>query len=171
MESNLIYAKPSEDSDERYTPEYAVYPLISYIPEGSIVWCPFDTKESAFVRVLSQHTHVVHSHISEGEDFYTYEPPKYDMIISNPPFRNKRLILDRVLKLNVPFALLMTIVWLNDSGPFSFLEQGGQFMMFDKRIHYKLPDGSTQKKTTFSSAYYCRYFLPDRIVPVRLTRT
>ena len=33
-----IYGNPT---DEKYTPGYGVLPIIKYIPEGKIVWCPF----------------------------------------------------------------------------------------------------------------------------------
>ena len=35
------------NNDECYTPDYGVKPILKYIPDGDIVWCPFDTKESA----------------------------------------------------------------------------------------------------------------------------
>lgn len=37
-------------NDEFYTPEYAITPIMKYIPSGAKIWCPFDTKESLFVR-------------------------------------------------------------------------------------------------------------------------
>lgn len=37
-------------NDEFYTPSYAVEPIVKYIPEGSTVWCPFDTVDSLFVK-------------------------------------------------------------------------------------------------------------------------
>lgn len=37
-------------NDEYYTPHYAIKPIIKYIPEGSKIWCPFDTEDSLFVK-------------------------------------------------------------------------------------------------------------------------
>ena len=75
-------------NDECYTPDYAVVPILHHIKRGWVVWCPFDTKESAFVRLIRKAGHtVIHSHICDGKDFYTYQPPvHWDCIISNPPF-------------------------------------------------------------------------------------
>lgn len=39
-------------NDEYYTPAYAVKPLLKYLPQHSNIWCPFDTDESQFVKVL-----------------------------------------------------------------------------------------------------------------------
>lgn len=43
----------SSGNDEFYTPSYAVKPIMKYIPTGSRIWCPFDTKDSLFVREFS----------------------------------------------------------------------------------------------------------------------
>ena len=37
-------------NDECLTPDYGVKPIIKYIPKNAVVWCPFDTKESEFVK-------------------------------------------------------------------------------------------------------------------------
>ena len=40
----------SGSNDECYTPDYGVEPILKYIPEDAVVWCPFDTEESEFVK-------------------------------------------------------------------------------------------------------------------------
>ena len=47
--------------------------------------------------------------IHVNRDFFTYEPGEYDMIIDNPPYSCKREIIERCLKLNKPFALLLPL--------------------------------------------------------------
>lgn len=132
---------------------------IDYIP--NIIRCPFDTKDSNFVKELEKAWYeVISSHISEWKDFYEYEPEKRDIIVSNPPFTWKRKIFERCLSFNKPFALLMTNIWLNDSAPKQlFKEKELQLLMFDKRIEY-----SEEKKITFSSSYYCYKILPQQII-------
>ena len=44
----LMYS--SGNNDECYTPDYAVEPILKYIPKDAIVWCPFDTDKSEFVK-------------------------------------------------------------------------------------------------------------------------
>ena len=112
----ILYSSGS--NDECYTPKYAVLPILKYIPNESVVWCPFDTEESEFVKEISKANKVIFSHINNGQDFYNYEPKeKWDIIISNPPFTNKRKIFERALSFNKPFALIMSNTWLNDSAP------------------------------------------------------
>ena len=48
--SNYLKKLYGNPTDEKYTPGYGVLPIIKYIPEGKIVWCPFDTKRSEFVQ-------------------------------------------------------------------------------------------------------------------------
>lgn len=74
-------------NDEFYTPEYAIKPILEYIPKGSLVWCPFDTEESLYVKMLASHgCKVNYSHIDMGIDFFEASPPDdCEFIISNPP--------------------------------------------------------------------------------------
>ncbi len=37
-------------NDEFYTPDYAVAPIMKYIPKEAKIWCPFDTEDSLFVK-------------------------------------------------------------------------------------------------------------------------
>lgn len=159
----LMYSKGN--NDECYTPAYGVEPILEFIPSGAIVWCPFDTEESEFVKHISHTNPVVHSHIHAGQDFFEYEPEKWDVIISNPPFTNKRRFFERALSFNKPFALIMTNTWLNDAAPKQlFMKKDLQLLMFDKRMRFVSPDGRDNKKITFSSSYYCWNFLPKQII-------
>lgn len=174
---DILYS--SGNNDECYTPAYAVEPIIKYIQyykdycwdfnmnRDFTVWCPFDSVESEFVKQISKmwSIKVVHSHINEGKDFFEYEPEEWDIIVSNPPFTNKRKYFERALSFNKPFALIMTNTWLNDSAPKQlFKEKDLQLLMFDKRMKFISPDGRDNNKITFSSSYYCYNFLPKQII-------
>ena len=37
-------------NDEFYTPLYAVKPIFKYLKPKSVIWCPFDTEDSYFVK-------------------------------------------------------------------------------------------------------------------------
>lgn len=151
--------------DEAYTPSYGVTPILKYIPQDAKVWCPFDKAESEFVKQISQTHSVEYSHIDDGKDFFTYEPFHWDVIVSNPPFTNKRKFFERALSFGKPFALIMTNTWLNDSAPKQlFKDKDLQLLMFDKRMKFQSPDGRPNDKITFSSSYYCWNFLPKQII-------
>ena len=134
----ILYSGGS--NDECVTLDYAVKPIIKYLPKDWVVWCPFDTEDSEFVKqIMANGNKVVHSHIFEGKDFYTYEPDEHwDCIMSN--------------------------TWLNDSAPKQlFKDKDLQLLMFDKRMRF-MNNGEIQNKITFSSSYYCWNFLPKQII-------
>ena len=160
---SILYSKGS--NDECYTPMGGVYPILKYIPKDWVVWCPFDTEESNFVKLISKQNKVIYSHILEGKDFYNYEPTEHwDCIISNPPFTNKRKIFERALSFNKPFALIMSNTWLNDSAPKQiFKDKDLQLLMFEERMKF-VNNGKVDNKITFSSSYYCWNFLPKQII-------
>jgi hypothetical protein len=76
--------------DENFTPFYAVEPILKYLPKNKIIWLPFDTEWSAFYQLLKERGfNVIRSSLSNDQDFFKYEPKKWDIILSNPPFSKK----------------------------------------------------------------------------------
>lgn len=163
----VLYSKGS--NDECMTPDYGVKPIIKYLEKDKVIWCPFDKEDSEFVKILtSEGFKVIYSHIDNGQDFYTYEPQNWDIIVSNPPFTNKRKIFERALNFNKPFALLMSNTWLNDSAPKQlFADKQLQLLMFEERMKF-INNGVIQNKITFSSSYYCYNLLPKDIIMEKL---
>lgn len=163
--NDYLYSEKKSNSDEFITPRYGVEPLLEFIEpfKKKIIWCPFDTADSEFVKVFFENGYnIVYSHINSGHDFYTYEPEKWDVLISNPPFRGKRHIFERALSFNKPFALLNSLTWLNDAAPKEiFYPDKLQLLMFNKRMKF---NGCPSNKINFSSAYYCYKFLPKDLL-------
>ena len=157
-------------NDECYTPSYAVQPILEFIPTNAIVWCPFDTVDSEFVKLIHDNgNEVIYSHIDDGLDFFNYEPTYWNVIVSNPPFTNKRAFFQRALDLGKPFALLMANTWLNDRAPMQLFEDRGlQLLLLDRRTEFIQPDRDVTGKITFSSSYFCCDFLPRDIVIKRI---
>ncbi len=168
MKKNTTYVYTAGSNDECYTPSYAVEPILKYIPKNAVIWCPFDKKDSEFVKQISKTNKVIHSHIHSDQDFLLYEPDEHwDIIISNPPFTNKRKFFERALNFNKPFALLMTLTCFNDKYPaWSFHEQQKdlELLKFDKRIEFLNQEANVHKKVTFQSAYFCYDFLKKGLV-------
>lgn len=160
--NNILYSKGK--NDECYTPAYGVAPILKYISKNAIVWCPSDTEDSEFVKQISQQNNVVYSHIDNKQDFFEYEPKQWDVLISNPPFTNKRTYFERALSFNKPFALIMTNTGLNDAAPKQlFKHKELLLLLFDKRMKF-INNGLVEHKITFSSSYYCWNFSPQQIV-------
>ena len=158
-------------NDECYTPAYAVQPILEYIPKDAVVWCPFDTPDSEFVKLISQTNVVVNSHLESGQDFFECEPQQWDIIVSNPPFTNKRAFFQRALDLGKPFALLMANTWLNDRAPMQLFEERGlQLLLLDRRTEFVQPNATVSGKITFSSSYFCCDLLPRDIIIKRIDK-
>ena len=156
-------------NDEFYTPDYAIFPILKYIPNDKIIWCPFDTKESNFVKLLEERGNkVIATHLASGRDFFEFEPPYYDIILSNPPYSLKAKVFERLFNLKKPFAMLVGVVGLFES-KFRFKmfkENRFEIMYMDKRVAY-FKDFSEQKPSLnppFSSVYLCSQLLPTQIV-------
>jgi hypothetical protein len=157
-------------NDEFYTPNYAIEPLLKYLKPGSFIWCPFDTYESNFVKLLIKAGHNVYgTHIETGFDFFTEEPPKgVDYIISNPPYSLKAEVFEILFKLNIPFAMLVGVVGIFESQRrfTMFKNNNFEIMYFDKRISYfkSYADQKPSLNPPFSSVYICKNLLPKQIV-------
>lgn len=51
-------------NDEFYTPSYAIKSILKYIEPNSVIWCPFDTKNSLYVKEFENAGHwVIFFHI------------------------------------------------------------------------------------------------------------
>ena len=154
-------------NDECMTPRYVVEAIVQYLPENKVYWCPFDHADSAFVDVLRKSgREVVFSHIAEGQDFFDYEPERWDVLLSNPPFTSKSRILERTLSFGKPFGLLMPLTWLMDAAPkLLYGDRQMQLFLFIDRVRFLYPNGrQMDDKVTFGSGFYCWDLLPESLI-------
>lgn len=156
-------------NDEFYTPIYAVQPIKKYLTEKSIIWCPFDTEQSNFVKELTKEGHtVINSHLDTGVDFFNCVIPKCDYIISNPPYSLKGEVLQKLFELNIPFAMLLGVVGIFESQKRfdMFKNNNFEIMYLNRRVSY-FKDYLDQKPSLnppFSSVYLCSNILPKKII-------
>ena len=155
--------------DEFYTPPYAVRPILKYIKKHSIIWCPFDTEESWFVKLSREEGHtVIATHISEGHDFFEINAPNCDYIISNPPYSKKGEVLNLLFEYNIPFGMLVGVVGLFESQErFNmFAHNDFEIMYLDKRVSFfkSFTEQTHSLNPPFSSVYVCKGILPKQII-------
>lgn len=162
--------KAFSENDERYTPPKLVRLIAPYVAEMAkrkfrdvgeplYVWCPFDSEESEFYRRLKdiENVRIWRSWIGDNpqRDFFKYEPPVWDVAVSNPPFSLKKAVFERLFELGKPFAMLMNMMALNYQEIGSlFADNPVQLLVPDKKISF---DGKT---SSFCSGYVCKDFLP-----------
>ena len=145
-------------NDEYYTPSYAIYSILKYLKPNSIIWCPFDKRESKFVEVFEKENFtVIYGHIETGQDFFEVDIPTCDYIISNPPYSLKGEIFKRLYNAKIPFAML-----INFQGIFDHRERFEMFknndvemLWLSPRVNYTKPNEYKTSGVPFQSGYLC----------------
>lgn len=156
-------------NDEFYTPKYAIEPILKYIPKDSVVWNPFDTEDSLFVKMLNEKgIKTINTHIFNGVDFFDCEVPECTHIISNPPYSLKNEVFERLFSIGKPFAMLVGVVGLFESQKRfeMFRDNNFEIMYLNRRVSYfkNYNDDKPALNPPFSSVYLCSNLLPNRIV-------
>ena len=101
----------------------------------------------------------------EGQDFFSYEPDKWDILVSNPPFSRKNEVLKRAFSFEKPFALLMPVNSIQGKARYKIFKNQIQMLCFDGRVDYHTRQNMkcTTKGNHFGSAYFCRDLLPTKL--------
>lgn len=169
MALNKMYLESERTAagDEVYTPFYAVEPLLEFLSKDKVIWCPFDEEWSAYYQMFTEKGYkVIRSSITDGQDFFTYEPEEHwDILISNPPFSKKDEVLARAFSFHKPFALLMPVNSIQGKKRHKIFNNEIQMLVFDARVDYHTW-GNMQEYTRgnhFGSAYFCRDLLPTKL--------
>lgn len=145
-------------NDEYYTPKYAVYPILKYLNPNSIIWCPFDKKESNYIKVFEDNGFkVIYGHIDTGEDFFKADVPHCDYIISNPPYSLKGEVFKRLYETKIPFAMLINFQGIFDHKErFKlFKENRVEMLWLSPRVNYIKPNEIKSSGVPFQSGYLC----------------
>ena len=105
------------------------------------------------------------SSLNEGKDFFRYEPEKWDILVSNPPFSKKNEVLKRAFSFQKPFALLLPVNSIQSKTRYQIFENRIQMLCFDGRIDYHTSQNMEcyTKGNHFGSAYFCRDLLPSKL--------
>ena len=166
MNTGYLTSDRTNRGDEYYTPFYAVEPMLEFLPENPVVWCPFDEEWSAFFRLLTERGfRTVRSSLKEHQDFFSYEPENWDILVSNPPFSRKDEVLKRAFSFNKPFALLLPVDSIQGKKRFEIFNNEVQMLVFDGRVNYHTRENMNRTKSgiSFGSAYFCRNLLPSKL--------
>jgi hypothetical protein len=143
-------------TDERYTPEYAISPLLPFLPKNKILWeCAWGTGE------LASHLRTAGYHVvgHATTDFLTQQPERWDITVTNPPYSHKDAFLERAYSLGKPFAFLLPLEALGGGRVRLYRQHGLELLIPDKRINFSDADGQPNKGT-FPTAWFCWQLLP-----------
>ena len=132
-------------SNDFQTPEHAVDILLKYvyIPPYYTIWEPAMGKGNIVNALRKKGYNVIGTDIIYGQDFLTYEPEKYDAIITNPPYSLREEFIKRCYDLIRPWALLMPLTTLEGLERQNlFNEYGITIIIPKRRINFETPTGS-----------------------------
>jgi len=138
--SQPVNIETASPFDHCQTPPYAVEPLIPYLPK-SIVWEPANADGYLSGALANGGRDVVTSQIENGQNFFDYEPAKWEVQVTNPPYSIKYKWLERSYQLGKPFALLLPVETLAaQAGQKLFKEYGVEIIILSSRVDFKMPD-------------------------------
>ena len=161
--------KQNINGDEYYSPQNVVDMIVPYILRGGYrkIWCPFDTEESKFVTTFTDlGFEVVHGHIDTGQDFFSFQEPQGDVVVSNPPFSKRDHIFEKLFQMDIAFALVMNFNGLFDSRKRAeiFRKNGVEILVPNGRMKFEHKDRGVLNSPNFQSVYVCHNILYKQIV-------
>ena len=153
-------------SDECYTPEAAILPLLNELPKEKIYYDCTSNISSNIVDCLNANGYKCFS--SQDRNFLTdgltttlfSSIPNIDVIITNPPYSKKDKFIEKCYKLKKPFALLLPITSLQGiKRGKMFSDNGIELLVLKKRI-----DCTGKGSPHFGVAWFCKDILNNTIM-------
>ena len=164
MKKAMIDYMKNEKNDELYTPEYAIKPLLKYLPKNKIIWECTDFGSSNITKVLKESGFNVISTHKKDFDFLKDIPDfEFDIIITNPPYSLKDEFLRKCYKYKKPFCLLLPITSLEgiERGKM-FRENGVELLVLDRRCNFIY--NNAKKSNWFNTSWFCWNILPRQLI-------
>lgn len=147
--------KHTRSSDDFYTPDNALIPLLDYIDRNWRIWECASGTGNIFNFFKNKGFSIIGSDIKEGIDFLGENDGyrgTYDCIITNPPFSLKDKFLQRCYEIGKPFALLLPITALEGIKRQELYKKYGiQIIFFNRRVQYR---GHNSGSCWFASAWF-----------------
>lgn len=131
-------------SDHFQTPPDAIEVLLPHLSPKWTIWEPACGKGN-LVRAFSENGYkVIGSDINgvDKHDFLSDRPPKFHVIVTNPPFTLKDQFLARCYELQRPFALLLPLTVFDSIERRNLLRDNGAVMIVPNgRYSFETPSG------------------------------
>lgn len=166
MKKAMIDYMKNEKNDELYTPEYAIIPLLKYLPKNITIWECTDYGKSNITKVLKENGYKVITTYKNEFNFLQDKPNfKFDMIITNPPYSLKDDFIKKCYEYNKPFALLLPITSLEGVERGNYWRKYGiDLLIFDRRVEYM------NKSCYFNTSWFCYKILPKQLLFLELLK-
>lgn len=155
-------------TDEIYTPEYALNPLLPFIKKDFLIVWECAWGEGALATHLKNKGFNV---LNKDVDFFDFDlTDECDILITNPPYSKKDEFLKRAYELGKPFAFLMPLTTLEGIKRGAlFKKYGLQLIIPNRRINFITPNGGSS--SWFATAWFTWGLnLPKDVMFVELNR-
>jgi hypothetical protein len=148
------------------TPPYALAPLLPYLKTNTVIWEPAVGEGNIAMELSDKGFDVEIGDILRGQNFFEYEPDKWDVLVTNPPYSLKYRWLKRCYELGKPFALLLPVETLGAKTAQELMQEYGfEVMLLNRRINFKMPNaGWSGGGSQFATMWFCWQVLPQPIV-------
>lgn len=164
MKKAMINYMQNIKNDELYTPQYAIKPLLKYLPKDIKIWECTDYGGSNITKTLKENGYEVITTHKNNFDFLSDIPKfDFDMIITNPPYSLKDKFIKKCYNYKKPFALLLPITSLEgiERGKM-FRENGLELLVFDRRCNFIYDNA--KKSNWFNTSWFCHDLLPKQLI-------
>lgn len=129
-------------SNDFQTPPFALNSLLPYLKKEWRIWECAAGKGNLVHALKEKGFEVIGTDIDEGYDFLQWQPEKFDMILTNPPFSLKQQFLERCYQLKKPFALLLPLtIFETKDRQRLFRDFGVQVIFMPNRVNFETPSG------------------------------
>ena len=145
-------------SDECYTPNEAITPLINYLDKSLKWYEPTSGISKSIVNCLDSNGFDIQSNVDANFLISDYED--YDAIITNPPYSIKDKFIEKCYETGKPFALLLPVSSLQGQKRGRMFDKYGiELLVLNKRIDFT-GGGSPH----VGVAWFCHNILPKKVV-------
>ncbi len=154
-------------SDHWLTQPNTFQAVLKYIPKDTKIWMPF-YYDGSCQKILNDigYNNVIHL----DKDFYTYQPDDWDMVIDNPPYSNKSKVIERLISLGKPFALVLPLNTIKTKYAQQFFNDGKLSLInLHNQNHHFLKPGDKPadhgRTNPIMPCWFCYGVdLPDRLI-------
>lgn len=154
MKPKLNRLDKTGTTDRCQSPMYAVDPILPHLRDGQIIWEPC-AGDGNLVRALQDSGYQVkRSDILTGQDFFTYKPDSFDVLVTNPPYSLKYKFLSRCYDLEKPFALLVPVeVFGAKAAQVLFEKYGFEVIFLRPRVNFTMPQKGNAGSAQFPTCW------------------
>jgi len=145
-------------SDECYTPDIAIIPLLKHLDKSLSWYEPTSGISKNIVNYLTNNGLKIQENYDN--DFLNSNYKNYDAIVTNPPYSIKDKFIEKCYNTGKPFALLLPVSSLQGQKRGKmFNKYGIDLLVLNKRV-----DFTGKGSPHFGVAWFCHKILKEKLV-------